>query len=212
MLKIWGRATSSNVQKVMWAIAELGVVHERVDVGGRFGQLDTPAYGDMNPNRLVPTLQDGNLTMWESNACVRYIAAQYGSGTLWPADAKARARNDMWMDWAITTLAPEMGPVFTGLVRTAPAKRNAQTIADAAKRLGERYAIVDRELAAKPFLTGSDLSIGDIVIGGGLYRYNTLEIARPKLANLEAYYQRLTQRPAYAKHVMVDYAELRVKD
>ncbi len=212
MLKIWGRATSSNVQKVMWTIGELGLPHERIDAGGKFGGLDTPDYIAMNPNKLVPTLQDGDLTMWESAACVRYIAAQYGSGKLWSPDAKARARADKWMDWNTNILGADTWAVFGGLVRTAPSKQNPAAIAAGAKGLGEKYAIVDRELASKPFIAGDQLSIGDIVVGTGLYRYFTLPIARPSLSNLERYYAALVARPAYKSHVMVSYEDLRVKD
>lgn len=212
MLKVWGRATSSNVQKVMWVIAEAGAPHERIDAGGKFGGLDTEAYGAMNPNRLVPTLQDGDLTMWESNAIVRYVAARYAAGTIWPVDPAARARCDMWMDWTMTTVQPHWGAVFLGLVRTAPSKQDKAAIAAAAERLAGSYAIADRQLAGRPFLAGDALTIADFAFGFGLYRYYTLEIERPKLANLDAYYQRLTQRPHYARHVMVDYAELRIKD
>jgi glutathione S-transferase len=212
MLKIWGRATSSNVQKAMWAVGELAIPHERVDVGGKFGGLETPAYRAMNPNALVPTLQDGDLTVWESHAIVRYLAAQYGQGRLWPADAKARARSDKWMDWVPNTLGADSWTVFGGLIRTAPSKQNKPAIADGAKRLGEKYATADRELASKPFISGDSLTIGDIPLGTSLYRYFTLPIARPSLPNLEAYYARLAARPAYATHVMVSYDELRVSD
>jgi glutathione S-transferase len=212
MLKIWGRATSSNVQKVMWVVGELGLPHERVDVGGKFGGLDTPAYIAMNPNKLVPAVQDGDITMWESNACVRYIAAQYGAGKLWSPDAKVRARSDKWMDWVGNTLGADNWGVFGGLIRTAPSKQDPNAIAGSATRLGEKYAIVEKELAAKPFIAGDNLTIGDIAVGGGLYRYFTLPIARPSLPNLERYYAGLVARPAYKTHVMVSYDDLRVKD
>ena len=84
MLRVWGRNASINVQKVMWAIGELGLEHERIDAGGAFGHLDTEAYGTLNPNRRIPTLQDGSLVLWESNVVVRYLASKYGAGGLWP--------------------------------------------------------------------------------------------------------------------------------
>jgi glutathione S-transferase len=212
MLKLWGRATSSNVQKVMWAIAETGTPVERIDVGGKFGGLDSAAYGAMNPNRLVPTLQDGSLTMWESNACVRCVAARYCAGSLWPSDPAERAASDMWMDWAITSLGPDWSAVFYGVVRTAPSKQDKPAIAAAVKRLSERYAVVDRQLSGKTYMTGPTLGLADFAIGFGLYRYYTMDIERPALANIDAYYRRLTERPAYARHVMVDYSDLRVTD
>jgi glutathione S-transferase len=212
MLKIWGRATSSNVQKVMWVVGELDLGYERVDVGGQFGRLDTLAYVAMNPNKLVPTLQDGELTLWESNAIVRYLGAQYGQDKIWPTDPKVRAGSDKWMDWVGNTLGPDMSVVFGGLVRTAPSRQDPLAIAEGARRLGEKYAIVEKELSTKTFIAGEHLTIGDIVVGASLYRYFTLPIVRPKLAKVEAYYDRLIARPAYNTHVMVSYEALRVKD
>ena len=109
MLRIWGRTSSINVQKVMWAVGELGRAHERIDAGGAFGGLDSDEYGLRNPNRRVPTIDDDGVAMWESNACVRYLAARYDAGGLWPEDPAARARADMWMDWQQTTLAADGG-------------------------------------------------------------------------------------------------------
>ncbi len=124
MIKIWGRNTSVNVQKVMWAVGELGLPHERIDVGGSFGKNNEPAYLAMNPNGLVPTLEEDGFVLWESNAIVRYLAAKYGAGTLEPSDMRARARASSWMDWQLTVAAPAVTPVFWGLVRTPPEKRD----------------------------------------------------------------------------------------
>ena len=126
-LTIWGRLTSINVQKAMLCIEEAGVAYERIDAGLAYGINDTPGYLDMNPNGLVPTLQDGDLTLWESNAIVRYVAARYSHGGLWPDDPAERARADMWMDWQQTSLWPAMHPVFWGLVR-APGTRTPEEI------------------------------------------------------------------------------------
>ena len=212
MLKVWGRATSSNVQKVMWLIGELDIEHERVDVGGAFGGVDTPAYLSMNPNGLVPTVEDDGVVIWESHAIVRYLAAKHGRGSLWPADLGASARADMWMDWMHTTVQKDWIAVFMGLVRTPPSKRDMSAIDAAVARLGETYRTVDSALAGRDYLAGGTLTMADIPIGTSLYRYFSLDIARPTLPNLEAWYQRLVARPAYAQHVMVSYESLRVSD
>jgi glutathione S-transferase len=128
MIKIWGRNTSVNVQKVMWALGELGVPHERVDVGGSFGKNNEPAYLAMNPNGLVPTLEEDGFLLWESNSIVRYLAAKYGAGKLEPADPRSRARASSWMDWQISVAAPAITPVFWGLIRTPPEKRDTAAI------------------------------------------------------------------------------------
>lgn len=203
MLKVWGRANSVNVQKVMWAVGELGLEHERIDVGGRFGGLDTPEYAAMNPNRRVPTLDDGGTIVWESNACVRYLAARYGAGTLWPEDPAARAAADMWMDWQITALHPDMTVVFWGLVRTPEDQRDVGAINAAAARVGEVWKILDHHLASRPFVAGDALTIGDVPVGAMCYRYHELDIERPKLPNVDAWYARLRERAPYRTHVML---------
>ena len=128
MIKIWGRNTSVNVQKVMWAVGELEVPHERIDVGGAFGKNKEPAYLAMNPNGLVPTLEEDGFLLWESNAIVRYLAAKYGAGKLEPADPRSRARASSWMDWQLTVAHPPLTPVFWGLIRTPPEKRDPKAI------------------------------------------------------------------------------------
>jgi glutathione S-transferase len=203
MLKIWGRTNSINVQKVMWAVGELGLEHERIDAGGAFGGLDTDAYGRLNPNRKVPTVQDGELVLWESNACVRYFAARYGSGVLWPEDPTPRAMADMWMDWQQTTLLPDMTIVFWGLIRTPEDKRDHAAIEAAAKRLGSIWAMLDERLASRPFVAGEAFTMGDIPVGAACYRYYGLPIGRPRLANVERWYERLKERAPFREHVML---------
>lgn len=211
MLRIWGRRTSVNVQKVMWAVAELGLAHERVDVGGPFGGVDTPEFGRLNPNRLVPVLEDGDFVLWESSAIVRYLAATYGRGTLAPDGARAHALADQWMDWSSTMIYGDViGTAFIGLVRTPASDRNNAHIAAAAQRAGQRLAILDKHLGDRHFIAGDRLTMADLPIGSLMYRYFNLEIARPPLPNVEAWYQRLSARPPYRDHVMVDLASMKV--
>jgi glutathione S-transferase len=211
MLKVWGRASSINVQKVMWAVSELRLVHERIDAGGAFGKTDTPEFGRLNPNRLVPVLDDEGFVLWESAAIIRYLARTYGSGTLLPLDAKDAARADQWMEWAGTSLYPDLiATVFIGLVRTSAAERNQSAIEAAARRVGERLAVLDGELASRDYILGNTFTVADIPAGALMYRYYTLPIERPKLPNVEAWYQRLAAREAYAKHVAIDYSSLKV--
>ncbi|HSA81303.1 MAG TPA: glutathione S-transferase [Geminicoccaceae bacterium] len=203
MLRIWGRTNSINVQKVMWTVGELGLAHERIDAGGAFGGLDTPEYGTLNPNRKVPTIDDDGAVLWESNACVRYLAARYGAGSLWPEDVKRRGQSDLWMDWQQTTLLPDMTVVFWGLIRTPEAQRDLAAIKVAAERLGATWRVLDQHLATRRFVTGDSLTMGDIPVGAACYRYYGLPIARPQLPNLEEWYERLTERPAFREHVML---------
>ena len=203
MLRVWGRSNSINVQKVMWAVGELGLEHERVDVGGDYGGLDTHAYGAMNPNRRVPTIEDDGFILWESNAIVRYLAAKHGAGTLWPTVLEQRAVAEQWMDWQQTTLLPDMRTVFWGLVRTAPDKRDRSRIDSAVENLKSIWEMLDRHLASRPFIAGDRFTMGDIPVGAMCHRYYALDVLRADCENLSAWYGRLKERPAFRAHVMV---------
>lgn len=212
MITIHGRATSSNVQLAMWAVGELGLEHARIDCGGAFGGLDTEAYGAMNPNRLIPVLVDDGQAVWESAAILRYLAAQYGDDTFWPADPRRRAALDQWAEWGKNSFAPAVnGGVFWPLIRIKAADRDMDALAHAAARAGALAQILDRELAGKAYLGGDALSFADLAAGHILYRYYTLDFARAETPNLDAYYARLSQRPAFQAHVMVSYDALRVE-
>jgi glutathione S-transferase len=201
MLKVWGRNTSSNVQKVMWAIGELSLEHERFDIGGAFGKNKEPAYLAMNPNGLVPTLQDGDFILWESNTIVRYLAREYGAGTLEPTDAKARARASQWMDWQISVVAPAIGPAFWGLIRTPPEKRDPAVIAASQAKTTEAMKMLDTQLGRTKFVAGEKFSMGDIPLGIMVYRFRQLVPERPPLANLDRWYKALQTRAAFREHV-----------
>jgi glutathione S-transferase len=202
MLKIWGRNTSSNVQKAMWAVAEMGLAHERIDIGGPFGKNKEPAYLAMNPNGLVPTLEeeDGFL-LWESNSVIRYLAAKHRADVLEPTDLKVRALAHQWMDWQLTVLGPAITPVFWGLVRTPPEKRDMAAIDAAKVKTTEAAKILDAQLGKANFVAGSAFSYGDIPVGVMIYRYMTLVPERPKLANLERWYAAIAERKAFRDHV-----------
>jgi glutathione S-transferase len=201
MLKVWGRKTSSNVQKVMWAVGELKLAHERVDIGGPFGGNKEPAYLAMNPNGLVPTIEDGDLILWESNAIVRYLAGLHGAGTLEPADPKTRARASQWMDWQISVLGPAIGPAFLGLIRTPAEKRDNAAIAASQAKTIEVMKMLDAALAKHPYVAGNAFSIGDIPVGIMAYRYWQLVPERPEMPNLRRWYGDIEKRPAFHEHV-----------
>ncbi len=211
MLKIWGRKTSINVQKVMFAVGELGIAHQRFDAGGQFGGLDTTEYGLLNPNRLVPTIDDNGFVLWESNAIVRHLAQRYGRGTLSPADELTFARADSWMDWSLTQLYSDVIlTCFLQLIRTTARERNLGAVDAAAMRAGEKLRILDRQLTGRSFIVGETPTIADIAVGTLMYRYFNLEIARPNLPNVEAWYGRLTGRPAFKEHVMIEFQSMKV--
>jgi len=210
MIRVHGRATSSNVQLVMWAVGELGLLHERVDAGGAYGGLDTDEFTAMNPNKLIPVLTDGGLTLWESAAILRYLGAQYGDAHFWPPEPARRAEPDKWAEWSKITFMPPLTAIFWQLIRTLPEDRNHPALDDAVERLAVLAVTLDAELAGRDYMGGEHLSFADIVIGHGLFRYMTLDFDKADTPHLDAYYARLAERPAYRAHVMVPYESLRV--
>ena len=203
MITVWGRPNSINVQKVVWVLEEAGVPYERLDAGGAFGGLDTDRYGALNPNRRIPTLVDGEIVIWESQVIVRYVAAAYAGPPLWADDPAARALSDMWMDWIQTTVQPRLIPVFQQVIRTPEDQRDLALIRDNTEALKEAFAILDAQLAGRAYLTGDDFSMGDIPTGAYAWRYLALDIEKPDLPHLQAWFKRLQERPAYRDHVML---------
>lgn len=203
MLKIWGRTTSINVQKVLWCCAELNLPYERVDAGGKFGVNNTPEYLAMNPNGLVPTISDDGLVLWESHAIVRHLSRKHGKGTLWPNDEKACADADRWMEWYSTTLWNNLRPIFWNLVRVEPGKRDLKAVEEGRSKLADNLKIVENNLAHRSFMAGGALTMGDIPMGVAVHRWFNLPIERPNYPRLAAYYERLRQRAAYAQHCAV---------
>ena len=198
-MKIWGRANSINVMKVLWTADECGLKYERINVGLAFGGNDQKWYLDMNPNGVVPTIDDGGRVIWESNSAVRYFAAKYAAGTLWPTDPGERSEADRWMDWQLSTIHTGM----RGLIRTPPEKRDMASIAKTAADTGKLWARLDERLAGKPYVAGQHFTMGDIPVGCWIHSWFALPVERPELKNVKAWYERLQTRPAYARHVMV---------
>lgn len=212
MIEILGRDTSLNVQIAMWAIAELGLVHKRHDVGGAFGGNDTAEYLAMNPNGLVPVMKDGDLTMFESAAIVRYLSHKYGDPSFYPRDPKKRAEIDMWAEWNKTTFAPLLlSEFFYPLVRFDPATLDHEALDEAASKMATLATMLDDRLGEGPFIAGEDFTYADIIVGTVLYRYYELDFLRTTTPNIDRYYEQLKSREAYQKHVMVSYESLRWK-
>jgi glutathione S-transferase len=202
VIKVWGRNTSSNVQKVMWAIAEIGLPHERIDIGGAFGKNNEAEYLAKNPNGLVPTLEeeDGFL-LWESNTIVRYLAAKHKAGVLEPADLRGRALASKWMDWQLSVAGPAITPVFWGMIRTPPEKRNHTAIEEGKKKTTAAMSMMDAQLGKTAYLAGDAFSYGDIPVGIMAYRYRQLVPDRPPLRNFERWYAAISSRPAFKDQV-----------
>jgi glutathione S-transferase len=203
MLKIWGRNNSVNVQKVLWCCEEMGVKYERIDAGGQFGVINTPQYRALNPNGLVPTIEDGPFVLWESNSIVRYLTAKHGPGKLWPEEPKTRAVADKWMDFMLTTFWPALRPLFWNLVRTPVDQRDPQAMEDSRLQTAEVLGYLDAHLKNRTYIAGDDLTMGDIPMGCGIWRWYGLQFERPELPNLQRWFDNLRQRPAYQSVVLL---------
>jgi glutathione S-transferase len=184
MLKIWGRKNSTNVRKALWCAQEVAVPYEAIDAGGAFGLVDGPEYRAMNPN-------------------VRYLAARYApNSALYPENLAARANADKWMDWTTSSLAEPFKSLFWGVVRTPAEQRDWVKIEAATQVCADILKVADTALAEQPYLSGDAFGMGDIPLGSFIYAWFEMPIQRPPLPHLQAWYERLKQRPAYRNAVM----------
>ena len=209
MMKIYGRLSSINVQKVIWCLEELGkkdgVDYERIDAGLQFGVNKTDAYLKMNPNGLVPTLVDGDYILWESNAIVRYLASLHG-GSLFPADLKTRADADRWMDWSLVTLWPTLRVTFLGLTRTPKEQQDIPRIIKHYQDTTGLLQILEDLFADRAYCAGDQFTVGDITLALAVDRWVKLPASfpdvlgkLPELKSLMAWHRRVTERPAFIK-------------
>ena len=195
MLKIWGRLTSLNVRKVVWAAQELGLAFERIEAGRQFGIVDTPAYRAMNPNGLVPVIEDDGYVLWESNAIVRYLCARHSLGALFPESLERRFDAERWMDWQQTTLNPAGGGAFVQWIRTAPEQRDHAVIDGCVAKMAPLLDLLDRHLSTSAFMVGDSFSMADIPIGCDVHRWYGLPQARPARPHLDRWYAAISGRP-----------------
>ena len=209
MLTVWGRRDSFNLQKVMWLVDELDLPHEHILAGGRYGMLDDPEYLQMNPHGRVPVIKDGDVVVWESQTILRYIAARHGDGVFWSADPAEQSLSERWMDWSQSTLQPDfLLGVFWGFYRTPEAQRDMTAVERKVDCCGAHFRLLDQWLSDRDFMLGRHFTLADIPIGTHLYRYFNLEIERPDMPNVDAWFDRLQQRPAYRKNVMLPFDDL----
>ncbi|HZQ63114.1 MAG TPA: glutathione S-transferase [Casimicrobiaceae bacterium] len=202
MLVVWGRKNSINVQKVLWCCDEMDVSYERRDAGGAFGVVNTPEYRRLNPNGLVPTIQDDGFALWESNAIVRYLARKHGHGSLCPAEPSRAALAEQWMDWQVSTLWPAIRPLFIGLVRTPAEQRDAAALEASRQKTVEALRMLDAHLEKHAYVAGDAFSMGDIPVGATAWRWMALPIERVELPHLQRWFEDLAQRPVFAGVVM----------
>jgi glutathione S-transferase len=202
MLEIWGRPYSSNVIPVIWTANELGLDYTLQLAGGSFGKLDSDAYGKLNPNRMIPAIRDGDFALWESLSIVRYLCDQYSNGDLWPNCSKTKALADQWMEWSASKAFTPVIQLFFATVRTAPELRDRAKIEALCAQASAELALLDKHLATQDYVACEQFTMADIPLGCVAYRYFNLQVQRPSLPHLEAWYKRLCTRPAYQDHVM----------
>ena len=207
MLKIWGRATSSNVKKVLWCCEELGIPFERVDIGGPFGGNKEPAYLKLNPNGLVPTVEDDGTVIWESNTILRYLTSTRAGGeALYPKDPAKRAEIERWMDWQLSRVSAHLSTLVVGWIRTPPEKRDAIALEEARHHANELWRVVEGHLETRDYLAGKSLTIADICLGNAYYMWTNVPVERTKFSSLKAWGERLAARPGYKKYVAIPLA------
>ena len=196
MLHIWGRITSLNVRKVVWAAQETGVAFERTDAGMAFGIVKTPQYLALNPNGLVPALQDGDLVLWESNAIVRYLCAKYGNIELYPTDLAQRFDGERWMDWQQTTLNRAGSPAFMQWFRTPEDRRDMAAIAQSTQAMAPLLDLLEQHLSTQAFMAGAHFSMTDIPVACDIHRWFGLPQERQHYPALERWFAAVSTRPA----------------
>jgi glutathione S-transferase len=202
-LKIWGRANSVNVQKVLWCLAELDLAYQRIDAGMAFGRNNEPDYLAMNPNGRVPTLVDGDFVLWESNSIMRYLALAYAPASpIYPEAPKQRTGVDRWLDWTLSTIQPVDRPVFWALVRTPVEQRDMVAIQKDVDAEAVQWHILDAQLSTRRFVEGDDFTIADIALGAYARRWLGVEgVTKPQLAHLDRWFAELGNRPGFKQFV-----------
>jgi glutathione S-transferase len=207
-IHIWGRMSSINVRKVVWAAQETGIAFTRSDAGLTYGVVQTPQYRALNPNSLIPTLQDGDLVLWESNVIVRYLCAKYGAPTpgtgvsplppnpLYPQDLAQRFDAERWMDWQQTTFNSAGSKAFWQWIRTPAEKRDMQVIAQSVAATEPLLHLLDTHLQDRAYMAGDTFTMADIPLGCEMHRWFGLPQPRPALPYLERWYASLLARSA----------------
>ncbi|MEG1235134.1 MAG: glutathione S-transferase family protein [Acinetobacter sp.] len=199
-ITIWGRPNSLNVHKVLWLAAELGLQFEHIPAGQQYGVIDTAEFLALNPNGLIPVIQDGDTVLWESNTILRYLTEVYGKNTLWIEDPKLRFSAEKWIDWYTTTVLPVFGIVFFNLVRQPEDKRDLAAVKIAAEKLEKILDVANSELAQQPYLSGSSFGVADIPLALALNHWFNLDVERQHdHTHLKAWIERIRAREHFLK-------------
>jgi glutathione S-transferase len=198
MLKVLGRGTSGNVQKVVWLLEELGQPYQREDYGRQFNNTQTEAYLRLNPSGKVPTLVDGDVAVWESNTILRYLCNKLPGGSpLYPAEPAARSQVERWMDWQLASLNAPYLSVFKDSKKKD--EERAPGFAADVKELGAQLELLEKGTAGRPFLAGANFSLADLCLGPVIDRALAFPVALPAIPGIRAWRDRMVAREAYKK-------------
>lgn len=201
MLKIFGRASSINVRKVLWLAEEIGLSYEREDWGRGFRATNEPEFQRVSIFGVVPVVDDDGFILRESNTICRYLATKHGRSDLYPTEPKARAHAEMWMDWGSTDYGSGMRPLFQGKVNKQEPWSDPKLIAWGAAEWNKQSERLARHLADNgPYVCGASFTLGDIPVGLMVNRWCSIEFEKPALPVLQAYYDRLAERAGYRLH------------
>ncbi len=209
MIELWGRKNAYNVQKVLWALGELGLAFAHHDVGSTPGDLETGAFLSVNPHARIPVISDAGSHIWESNTIVRYLSAQYGRELLWQPDPLQRSFAERWMDWELATLQPDFIELFWAYYRTPASEREQVKVQMARERCETHFRKLDAWLEVNPFVAGKRFSMGDIACGVSLYRYFEMGLKVERPTNVLNWFERLSGRSAFSNTVMTAFSELK---
>ncbi|MBG7622175.1 glutathione S-transferase [Herbaspirillum sp. AP02] len=198
MLRIYGRDNSINVRKVLWVCAELGIAFEREDWGAGFRPTSEAGFVAMNPNAMVPVIDDDGFVLWESNSILRYLAAQHGGSALYPGTPRERARVDQWLDWQASDLNRSWSYAFMALARKSPDHGDAQQVAASIAGWTRFMQVLEQQLQhSGGYVAGPDFSLADIAVGLSVNRWFGTPFEHAPLPAVAAYFERLTERPGF---------------
>ncbi|WP_050479228.1 glutathione S-transferase family protein [Herbaspirillum rhizosphaerae] len=201
MLIVFGKASSINVRKVLWCCDELNLPFQREDWGSGFQSTQVPEFLALNPNALVPVIDDDGFVLWESNSIIRYLANRYGNDSFYPRHPQARACTDQWMDWQATNLNNSWSYAFMSLVRNSPTHQDPQQVAASVANWNRHIGILEQRLQATgAYVAGDRFTLADIPIGLSINRWLATPLERPDYPAVSAYFQRLTERPGFSRH------------
>lgn len=201
MLKLLGKASSINVRKVLWTCAELELSYDLEEWGLVSSDLQKQEFITLNPNGLVPVINDNGFVLWESNSICRYLASSREAEHLLPQNPKLKAVVEQWMDWQATELNTSWRYAFISLVRKHPDYKDANMVAESTQSWNANMQILEAQLQrTDKFLIGEHFTLADIVTGLSIHRWISTPIEKPCLPAINNYYERLSLREGFLKH------------